>query len=162
MSYQFIGGQMVWVPDNVTPEEIQQVNDDISAGKTPSSTQHLTDADIIRIMTVPGGGKTIKTIPVEQPVQPVPGPMPVSEIYRQEQNQAIEQKRQEELSRISEVPTTSGKATSTIPFERKYYEAIDFGNNAGRTIYRALTPWAEHKGETVKSYIAEIPSIYCT
>ena len=92
MSYQFIGGQMVWVPDNVTPEEIQQVNDDISAGKTPTSTQYLSDADITRIMTGAGAGKTI---PVDQPVQPVPGPMPVSEIYRQEQNQAIEQKRQE-------------------------------------------------------------------
>ena len=64
MSYQFIGGQMVWVPDNVTPEEIQQVNDDISAGRTPTRTQHLTDADITRIMTVPGAGKTI---PVTQP-----------------------------------------------------------------------------------------------
>ena len=83
-----------------------------------------------------------------------------SEIIRREKSETIRQQQQRDLKQISEVPTTSEKVTPTIPFERKYYEAIDFGNTTGRNIYRALTPWAEEKGETVKSYIEAIPDMY--
>jgi len=131
----------------------------------------LSDDEVIRIMNVPGGGSTI---PTGQPVKPaIPDisemPLPETGYISKERAQALvakiqaerqkeqyeEKKRQDE--EVKQKLYVSEKATPSIPFERKYYEAIDFGDNAGRNIYRSLTPWAEEKGEKIKDYIVSIP-----
>jgi len=80
-----------------------------------------------------------------------------SEIIRREKSETIRQQQQRDLKQISEVPTTSEKVTPTIPFERKYYEAIDFGDTQGRTFWRMLTPWSEEKGQTITTHIKDLP-----
>src|SRR4030043_1395607 len=159
MPYVFIGGQMVWLSESQAqdlsnPEVKAQVEQTV---KQEYPNQQLTNEDITKIMNVPGAAQNIPTSAPSATEKTVTGATPVPEIIRQQKSEAVKQQQQKDLQQISEVPTTSEKATSTIPFERKYYEAIDFGNSQGRNIYRALTPWREERGETFGGWVVSIP-----
>jgi len=135
--------------------------------------QTLTDEEIMQMMTVPGAGKSIPTgtsQPTSQTqpttntgIQYVNGiainmPTNPTELQKNKAQELAQKIRDRGIK--TELPKesfASADVTSSIPFDRKAYESIDFGNNAGRKVWRALTPWSEERGETQTSYIKDLP-----
>lgn len=134
---------MVEVPDSVTDEQIKEINQEIARQK--SSGTKLSNEEIIRRVSVPGGTSPrpsttttqqtqyIGGVPVEMPATTEASKKRAQELVkriRERQESTGIKKLDKEivpLTYTDSSPKLSGKATSTIPYSKEYYEAIGYG-----------------------------------